>query len=217
MIGLNLKEKHKANLVPERRCIATGASGSRSSMVRFVVDPAGFIVPDIANKLPGRGAWVWADRKSLELAVARNQFPRALNKNARISAGLATDVEMLLAKRVVQLLSMARKAGLAIAGFEKVAEALNSGEIAILLQASDGSPRQKSRVCGRLSPEERIGCLSASEIGIAFGRNRVVHAALVAGRLTRRIADDARRLAGFRVEADPVIFEGEMRPRAIRG
>lgn len=186
-------------------------------MVRFVVDPSGHVVPDIANKLPGRGAWVWANEKSLELAATRNQFARAFEKNARVPATLARDVEMLLALRVIELLSMARKAGIATAGFEKVAKALKSGEVALLLQASDGSQRQKSRIFSGMFHKERIGCLSASEIGIAFGRHRVVHAALAAGRLTRRIADDARRLAGFRVGAERASCEDAVLPGTNRG
>jgi len=190
------------NRDPERRCIATGATAPRKSMVRFVVDPAGFVVPDIANKLPGRGAWVCADGKSLERAVARNKFARAFGGKARIPAALSNDVEELLARRVVELLSMARKAGIAVAGYEKVRAALKSGNFQLLLQASDGSPRQKSRISCELAPIGCIGCLSASEIGIAFGRNRVIHAALAAGRLTLRVADEARRLAGFRAESN---------------
>ena len=205
------------NRVPERRCIATGITLPRASMVRFVVDPAGFVVPDIGNKLPGRGAWVRADGKSLERAVARNQFARALDRNVKVSAELSTDVESLLAKRVLELLSIARKAGIAVAGYEKVRAALKSGEFSLLLQASDGSPRQKSRIRRDSAPEGCVGCLSSSEIGIAFGRNRVIHAALASGRLSRRIADESRRLAGFRLVADSTSCGSAMRLGTNRG
>ena len=187
--------------VPERRCIVTGSTRPRSAMVRFAVNPDGFVVPDIANKLPGRGAWICSDEKTLERAVIRNQFARTFEKNVRIPSTLAADVEALLAKRVIELLSIARKAGIAVAGYEKVKEFLNSGTLVLLLQASDGSPRQKSRINRNICSSDYIGCLYSSEIGIAFGRNRVIHAALAAGRLTLRIADEAQRLAGFRVEA----------------
>ena len=44
-----------ASSVPMRRCIATGKSGPRRSLLRFVVDPDGEVVPDVADRLPGRG------------------------------------------------------------------------------------------------------------------------------------------------------------------
>ena len=48
--------------VPERRCIVTGDVQPKAGLVRFVVGPDGQIVPDLADKLPGRGIWVTADR-----------------------------------------------------------------------------------------------------------------------------------------------------------
>ena len=54
---------------PERRCIATGEVQPKRGLIRFAVSPDGIIVPDVLEKLPGRGIWVSADRAALELAV----------------------------------------------------------------------------------------------------------------------------------------------------
>ena len=40
--------------------------------------------------------------------------------------------------------------------------------------------------------------LTASELGLSFGRERVIHAALGFGGLTERIREDAIRLSGVR-------------------
>ena len=42
---------------PERRCVATGASGPTEDLIRFVADPDGVLTPDLAERLPGRGVW----------------------------------------------------------------------------------------------------------------------------------------------------------------
>ena len=42
----------------QRRCIVTRAERSPNDLIRFVVDPQGAVVPDVARKLPGRGVWV---------------------------------------------------------------------------------------------------------------------------------------------------------------
>ena len=54
----------------ERKCIASGEVRSEARLIRFVVSPDGEVVPDVAAKLPGRGMWLTADRKSLETALA---------------------------------------------------------------------------------------------------------------------------------------------------
>jgi hypothetical protein len=42
----------------ERKCLVTGARLEPDQLIRFVKGPDGRVVPDVAAKLPGRGAWV---------------------------------------------------------------------------------------------------------------------------------------------------------------
>ena len=43
-----------------------------------------------------------------------------------------------------------------------------------------------------------IGWLTSEELGLAFGRQIVIHAALASGGLTSRIGEEAQRLKGVR-------------------
>lgn len=184
---------------PERRCIATGETGPAAGLIRFVVGPGDALVPDLAGKLPGRGIWVTADRGALDRAATKGLFSRAARTKVQVPEGLADVVEEGLARRVIDLVSLARKAGRAVAGFEKVKGWLGTGEAAVLLQASDGSERGKTRLRPPTDNGGFIGVLRASELGLAFGREHVIHAALAAGGLTDRIREDARRLSGVRI------------------
>ncbi len=183
---------------PERRCIATGETHPKRGLIRFAVSPEGVVVPDILGKLPGRGIWVAADRAALETAVKKNLFSRAAKRQVTVPEGLVADVEAGLARHAVELVSMARKAGQAVAGFEKVKDWLDKGEAVILLQASDGSERGKSKLRPPGGRGSFFGVFSASELGLAFGREHVIHAALAAGGLADRFRDDAVRLSGVR-------------------
>jgi predicted RNA-binding protein YlxR (DUF448 family) len=182
---------------PERRCIVTGETGGKAGLVRFVVGPEGQLVPDILNRLPGRGMYVTAGRAELEQAARKNPFSRAAKRPVTVPEGLVDEVERQLVRRVTDLVSLARKAGAAIAGFEKVKDWLAAGQAKVLLQASDGSVRGKSKLW---TPEggRFFGCLTSDELGLAFGRESVIHAALSAGGLTERVIEDAARLAGVR-------------------
>jgi len=183
---------------PERRCIATGETHPRRGLIRFAVSPEGVVVPDLLGKLPGRGMWVAADRAALETAVKKNLFSRSAKRQVTLPEDLVGEVEAGLARRTVELLSMARKAGQAVTGFEKVKDWLAKGEAAILLQASDGSERGKSKLRPPGGKGSFFGVLKASELGLAFGREHVIHAALAAGGLADRFREDAVRLSGVR-------------------
>ena len=182
---------------PERKCIATGEVQPKHGLIRFVVGPDGQIVPDILGKLPGRGIYVAADRKAIEKAVQKKLFSRGAKMQVTVPDNLLDEVERQLARRVVDLISLQRKGGRAVAGYEKVKTWLQTEEAEVLIQASDGSGRGKSKLS---TPHygHYIGWLTADELGLAFGRQTVIHGALASGGLTSRVVEEAQRLKGVR-------------------
>ena len=190
--------KAKTRDEAERRCIATGEVQPKRGLIRFGISPDGQIVPDVLEKLPGRGIWVASERSALEEALKKGLFARSAKQQVSVSETLLDDVESLLARRLIDGISMARKAGSAVAGFEKVKDWLGREEARILFQASDGSERGKSKLYAPGGRGSFFEVLSASELGLSFGRERVIHAALGFGGLTERIREDAIRLSGVR-------------------
>jgi predicted RNA-binding protein YlxR (DUF448 family) len=193
---------------PERRCIATGESQPKAGLVRFVVGPEQQVVPDLLNRLPGRGIYVSADRAAIDKAAKKGLFARAARASVKVPEGLADLVEAGLARRVADLISMARKAGDAVTGYEKVKDWLTKGQASVLIQASDGSERGKSKLHAPGGAETFIGCMTAQELGLSFGREHAIHAALAAGGLTRRVVEEAARLAGMRQSAQGLRIGG---------
>jgi predicted RNA-binding protein YlxR (DUF448 family) len=181
----------------ERRCIATGDVQPKHGLIRFVVGPDGGIVPDFAEKLPGRGIYVTASKEALGQAVDKNLFARSAKQPVTIQDGLIEVVEAGVLKRVTDLISLARKAGKAVAGYEKVKGWLLLEEARVLIQAHDGSARGKTKLSTPYGGSF-VGCLSANELGLSFGRDHVIHAALAAGGLTKRVVIDAAKLSGLR-------------------
>src|SRR5262249_49683534 len=108
---------HRAE--PQRRCIATGEIRDRSSLLRFVVGQNGERVADMAARLPGRGLWLTPNRDILERAIARRLFARSAHRAITTPAGFADRVETLLVQRCADGIGLGRRAGLAVAGFEK--------------------------------------------------------------------------------------------------
>ena len=195
---------------PERRCIATGASGPTDLLVRFVLGPDAQVVPDLAAKLPGRGVWLTAERALVDKAVAKKLFSRAFKAQAAAPADLANRLEALLAQRLIDVIGLARKAGQAVTGFEKVRARLKDGIAGALVQASDGAADGKAKltrlaeglagdVTGKVPGEVRsIDVLDSTELGLAFGRDFAIHAALDRGGFADRAIGEAARLGGLR-------------------
>lgn len=182
---------------PERKCIATGDAQPKAGLIRFVVGPDNQVVPDVREKLPGRGMWVTSDRQALQTAIDKGLFSRAAKQTVTTPEDLVDVVEKLLVLRLIESIAMARKSGRAVAGFEKVKGWLAEGRAKVLLQATDGSVRGKGKLW---TPEggRFFDVLTASELGLAFGRESVIHGALAGGGLSTRVVEEASRLSGLR-------------------
>lgn len=185
-------------LEPERRCIVSGEEGGKEGLIRFVVGPEGQAVPDVAGRLPGRGMWVGARRDLVEQAVRRKAFSRSAKEPVSAEADLPDQVERLLAGRCADVLGLCRRAGLAVAGHDKVSEWLDHRKVAVLLQASDGSLQGRHKLAAKAGNLPVVTILTREELGLALGRENVVHAALSPGGLTLSFLVEAQRLSGFR-------------------
>ncbi len=181
-----------------RRCIVTRESRPRERLVRFVIAPDGEVVPDVAGKLPGRGLWLTARRDIVRRASAENQFAKAARGPAVVKGDLALQVENLIAGRCLELIGLARRAGDAVTGFEKVRALLSRGRAGVLLTAADGAEGSRDKLATMQPGVMRIDALNSVELGRIFGREMAVHAALKSGGLADRLIVEAGRLAGFR-------------------
>jgi hypothetical protein len=179
-------------------------------LVRFVADPDGTIVPDLARRLPGRGVWVEARREVLATAVRRKVFARSLQRQVAVPEDLPDRVERLMARRLAEAVSLANKAGLLVTGFARVEELIAQGRAALLIHAADAAPdgveklsrkfRAQAAAAGgaERARQATVTELTGQQLDLAMGRSNVVHAAATGGGAAWRILVEAGRLRGFR-------------------
>lgn len=181
----------------ERRCLVRAVSGPTSELIRFAVAPDGMIVPDITEKLPGRGLWVTANASCLETAIGKKLFGRAAGQQVTIPPTLVEDTAALLAKRVKELLGLAKKAALLVTGADAVRDAAGKGKLSYVLIGADASAAGAADMTGRRdTPTLRLP-LSAAELGAALGRDNTVYVGLLPGRLANALIRDVTRLNGI--------------------
>jgi hypothetical protein len=187
---------------PLRRCLATRAVRPKAALLRFVVGPDGTLVPDLAGRLPGRGLWITPERDIMALAAAKNLFAKAARERVVVPSDLVDRVVLLLLRDLLDRLGLARRAGQAVAGFEKVRALLVEGGAGLLFAAADGAAdgRRKLRLLSADVP--LVECLSSAELAAALGRDTVVHAAVRQGSFAERLAMAAVRLEKMRGARD---------------
>jgi uncharacterized protein len=196
---------------PLRLCAVSRIAKPTEELIRFVAAPDGTIVPDLAQRLPGRGVWVDATAAAVAAAVRQNAFARSLKRQISAPADLAGDVERLLARRLAGAVGMANKAGLLVAGYAKVESQLRAGRVFLLLHAADAAATgmdRLDRIFKGLHGSADIGAcivreLTSVELSLAIGQPTVIHAAAAEGGASQGLLREARRLRRYRLGAAP--------------
>ena len=188
----------------QRRDIVTGEIMPEHRLVRFVAAPDGTVVPDVAAKLPGRGIWVEATSKAIGIAVEKKLFARAAKDNVSATSDLAERTEKALVSRMLGDLGLARRSGALVLGFDNVLRALDGPKQppSLLIEAMDGAADGKRKLYNAAHARDLkpvvVECLSSAELGLALGRENVIHAAVQPGGLAERLTLDAQRLMALR-------------------
>lgn len=166
-----------------RQCALTRVRRPAGELVRFCLDPEGRVVPDLKNRLPGRGVWLTASHETVAAAARKGVFARAFSRSVQSDPALADTLAALLEKDALARLGLANKAGLVTAGFAKAIEAVERGRAAVLVHASDAAVHGRAKIDAKAgnSLHAPVDCFSSGQLSLALGRSNVVHAALSQG------------------------------------
>lgn len=173
----------------DRTCIVTRKTGDVDQMFRFVAAPDGSITPDLKRNLPGRGCWVTATREHVDRAAKKELFGRALKQKVTVDPDLGEKLDALLVRNTLGALGLAKKAGGVLMGAPQVAGKVRSGGVLVVLHAKEAAEdgvrkiqAARHAVASSGGPDiPALTLFTKSEMGLAFGGENVIHAAVLEG------------------------------------
>jgi len=161
---------------PQRSCLACREVKDKKSLLRFVLAPDNTVVPDLQQKLPGRGVYTCLKGSCLTRAAQKKQFSRGFKGEV-----LGADAEVLmrqvtekLEERIAGYLCLANKSGKIASGSDQVLDKLKKGDVGILIIATDisvdigqkfrGIAKLKGVACMALFTKDHLGELIGKEL-----------------------------------------------------
>ena len=186
---------------PVRKCILSGEHGERAVFIRLALGPDGDVAPDLFAKAPGRGAWIGVTGDELAKAQNKGKLAGALKRAFKtgelsIADDMAGRIARGLEKAFLDRLGLEARAGNLILGAEKIDAAARSGQVMLLLHASDASAdgAAKRDQAWRVGMDEegsgRGGVklpVNRDVISAALGRQNAVHVALIDQKAADRV------------------------------
>lgn len=201
-----------------RKCIATNAVLEKSEMLRFVLSPENIVTPDIKGKLPGRGAWVIAEKQQVEHAAQKGMFKKAFKrKNVQPMDNMAEVIADLLKRDVFDALSICRKSGDLQMGHLKAEESILSGRTRIYVVASDAGKDTRKKLTAKMRTivEKKgkkcyiIDHFSTAELETCLGHEKVIHVAIKTGPLAMSLLAKIEKWDRYNGKQDMITIIGE--------
>jgi uncharacterized protein len=195
----------------ERTCVLSRRTAARDDLIRLALGPDGQVAPDIRARADGRGAWIGVGRGALETAQAKGKLKGALARafkttELQIPDDLGERIETALRQAALDRLGLEARGGTLLTGGERIEQAARSGQVHLLIHASDagedGNRRldQAWRVGGSQDRGFQRGLvfpLPRPILSMALGRENVVHLALTEAAAARRVANAIARWQAF--------------------
>lgn len=181
----------------ERKCIVDGVVKDKGELLRFTIAPDNTIVPDFKKKLPGRGIFVSNSKKALQTAIEKGLFSKSAQKKVNADSQLLDLVEKILRKKGLDSISLAKKAGVLITGFEKVKEALKKDKVAFILEAKDAGDDGHAKMVYLAKDLEVFVLYDVEELDKALDRVNTVHIAFLKSEMAKMVHNEFKRLQTF--------------------
>jgi predicted RNA-binding protein YlxR (DUF448 family) len=196
---------------PERKCVLSGERENASALIRLALGPGNVVAPDIHGKAQGRGAWIGVTGEVLAKAQVKGKLAGALKRAFKVDKvdlldDLAGRISAALEKAFLDRLGLEARAGNLILGAEKIDTAARSGQVALLLHASDasadgtGKRDQSWRVGEDEEGSGKAGIklpVDRDAISAALGRQNAVHVALTDKKAAERVMHHLGRWLNF--------------------
>lgn len=170
-----------------RKCVISGKILPKDELLRFVVLPNGDMLPDFTKKLGGRGVYVSNSKKLLESMTEKHPLNKVLHKKVVVAESLPQTVEELLAKKGLNALNLARKAGDLVLGFEKVKECVTSGKAAFIVEAADAGTDGRQKIAETAAGLEKFTLYDTATLDSVLDRANTVYLAVKKGQTERMV------------------------------
>ena len=160
--------------IPQRSCLACREVKDKGALIRFVLAPDRTVVPDLQQKLPGRGVYTCIKASCLKLAAQKKQFSRGF-KGEVLGAdaeGLTRQVAGKMEERIASYLCLANKGGKVVSGSDQVMDKLKKGGAGLLIIADDISDDigEKFRAVAKLKGVPSVTLFTKERLGGLLGK-----------------------------------------------
>lgn len=167
-----------------RNCRGCGNKKAKDELLRIAVSKNGEPAFDLKQRLDGRGFYACYDKSCMTKLFKLKEFRKA---GFSICSEFCNIVVEMLNKELTGLISIGKKSGKFISGYEKVVASTRSGRVSLIITAGDVSEGRRKKFLKTVNNMAEVITFGDKEkIGIAVGKGLTSYGAFIDMGLTEK-------------------------------
>ncbi|MDC3107951.1 hypothetical protein OA416_01990 [Paracoccaceae bacterium] len=188
-------------LVLSKKSFSENADIDENDFIKLSLSPDNNLIPDLHNKLPGKSVWVPANKELIKYIQGREDVKAHFGVTHIFTDDLVFLIQKVLRKKILNGISLAKKAGYLAIGLDKIKTQLIEKKHCLIVVAKNA----KSLKNYSFFSSDSISCfenlLSQRDLGGSTGKNNVKYVGILSKNFKKTIQVDLNKLKGF-IETD---------------
>ena len=179
------------------KSFSENADLKQDDFIKISLSPGSKLVPDLHNNLPGKSVWVPANKDRIKDILKGNELKTQFRAQELSTKGLIFLIEKLLRKKILNSISLTKKAGYLAIGLDTIKTQL-IGKKHCLVVVAKGARTLKNY---SLFSSDDISCfenvLYQEDLERSTGKNNVKYVGIFSKNFKKTIQVDLNKLKGF--------------------
>ena len=184
-------------LVLDKKNFLENSNIDEKDFIKFSLSPDNKLVPDLHNNLPGKSIWVPANKKLIKYVQERDDVKAHFGVSLLFSNDLVYLVKKILRKKILNSISLAKKASYLAIGLDKIKIQLTEKKHCLIVVAKGAKSLQNYSFFS----SKNISCfenlLYQKDLEKCTGKNNVKYVGILSKNFKKTIQVDLNKLKGF--------------------
>ena len=184
-------------LVLDKKSFLENANIDENDFIKFSLSPDNKLVPDLHNNLPGKSIWVPANQKLITYIQERDDVKAHFGVSRLFSNDLVYLVKKILRKKILDSISLTKKAGYLAIGLDTIKTQLIEKNHCLIVVAKGAKTLQSYSVFSVSYTPCFENLLCQRDLEKSTGKNNVKYVGILSKNFKKTIQVDLNKLKGF--------------------
>ena len=184
-------------LVLNKKNFSDSTGFNEDDFIKISLDPGHKLVPDLHDKLPGKSVWFPANKVIINEILRKEDLRAYFGVERVFTQDLGFMIEMILRKKIMNSISLSKKAGNLLIGLDAIKSQLAQKKHCLIIVAKGAKTLNNYSFFSSNNVHCFESLIDQKDLEKSTGKNNVKYIGILSKNLKKTIQVDLNKLKGF--------------------